>query len=274
MQLGLGSYACAWAIGGVPGYTAPEQPLDAVGLIERAARLGVSLVQIADNIPLEGCSDTALDSIRSAARENGIALELGTRGIAPSHLARFIDLCVFFDSRLLRVVVDTDERKPTPHEVVSTVREALDRLRKSGVTLAIENHDRFAARTLADIVKQIGDPLVGICLDTVNSFGALEGPGVVIDTLAPYVANVHVKDFVIRRMPHKMGFEITGVPAGEGQLDIPALLNQLQSDSYRPNFILELWPPPEANYSATMAKEEQWCQSSIHYLRRFVPSYE
>jgi sugar phosphate isomerase/epimerase len=273
MQLGLGSYACAWAIGGVPGYPAPERPLGAVGLIECAAQLEVRLVQIADNIPLERCSGTALKSIRSAARENGITLELGTRGIAPAHLARLIDLCAFFESRLLRVAVDTDKHQPSPGEVVSLVHEALGKLRAAGVTLAIENHDRFTASTLADIVKQTADPLVGVCLDTVNSFGALEGPEVVINTLAPYVVNVHVKDFAVRRASHQMGFEITGALAGEGQLDIPALVRQLQVGRRHPNLILELWPPPESDYSATVSKEEQWRQSSIHYLRRLVPSY-
>jgi sugar phosphate isomerase/epimerase len=271
MQLGLGSYACAWAIGGVPGYSAPAHPLDAVGLIERAAQLGLHLVQIADNIPLEGCSNTKLENIRSAALENGITLELGTRGITPAHLSRLIDLCAFFDSRLLRVVVDTDEHKPTPGEVVSTVREMLGRLRAADVTLAIENHDRFPGSTLADIVKQVADPAVGICLDTVNSFGALEGPQTITAMLAPYVVNIHVKDFLIRRASHRMGFEIAGAPAGEGRLDIPLLISQLQEGGRNPNAVLELWPPPELDYSATVAKEEQWCQASIRYLRRFVP---
>ena len=271
MQLGLGSYACAWAIGGVPGYPCPAQKLDAVGLIERAAQLGLRLVQIADNIPLERCSAAELESIRSAALQNGVMLELGTRGIAPTHLSRLIELCAFFSSRLLRVVVDT-QHKPSPAEVISAIREALGRFRAAGVTLAIENHDRFPVGVLTDIVKRVADPAVGICLDTVNSFGALEGPEVVINTLAPYVVNVHVKDFLIRRAPHMMGFEVTGAPAGEGQLDIPVLLSRLQSHSRNPNAVLELWPTPEADYAATVAKEEQWRRSSIRYLRSLIPS--
>ena len=271
MQLGLGSYACAWAIGGVPGYPNPAQPLDAVGLIERAVRLGLRLVQIADNLPLEQYSAVTLEIIRAAAFENGVALELGTRGIAPAHLSRLVDLCAFFNSRLLRVVTDIHEHKPAPAEIVSVVREALGHLRAAGVTLAIENHDRLPVSTLADIMEQIADPAVGICLDTANSFGALEGPEIVINTLAPYVVNIHVKDFMIRRAAHMMGFAITGTPAGEGQLNIPSLLRHLQGSSRHPNAILELWPPPETDYAATVAKEERWCQSSVRYLRRFVP---
>ena len=77
---------------------------------------------------------------------------------------------------------------------------------------------------LADIVTSIDSPNVGICLDTVNSFGSLEGPAVVVEALGPYVVNLHVKDFSIRRHDHNMGFTLTGTPAGQGQLDLPWLL--------------------------------------------------
>lgn len=54
MKLGVGSYAYAWAIG-VPGHQ-PARPLDAFGFLERAAGLGVRLVQICDNLPMTGWS--------------------------------------------------------------------------------------------------------------------------------------------------------------------------------------------------------------------------
>ena len=51
------------------------------------------------------------------------------------------------------------------------------------MTLAIENHDRFNSTTLVEILERIDSDRVGICLDTVNSFGALEGPEVVLENL-------------------------------------------------------------------------------------------
>ena len=50
MRLGIGSYTYGWAIG-VSGH-APERPMGALDLLERAAELGVGLVQVADNLPL------------------------------------------------------------------------------------------------------------------------------------------------------------------------------------------------------------------------------
>jgi sugar phosphate isomerase/epimerase len=90
-------------------------------------------------------------------------------------------------------------------------------------------------------VERLGKPAdVGICLDTVNSFGALEGPEAVLEARLPYTINLHVKDFVIRRHTHQMGFGIEGAPAGEGRLDIPAVLGRVAKLSYPVDAISEL----------------------------------
>ena len=140
MRLGLGSYACAWAIG-VPGFR-PAAPLDAVGLIRRAAGLGLGLVQIADNLPLEDLPPEEIASIRRAALSAGVAVELGARGIAPAHLRRMFELCGVFDCRVLRLVVDTADHHPSPAEVTRAIGDLTPELERLGIVLAIENHDR------------------------------------------------------------------------------------------------------------------------------------
>jgi sugar phosphate isomerase/epimerase len=268
VKLGLGSYACAWNIG-VPGCE-PAVRLDACGLIQRAASLGLSLVQIADNIPLERCTEGELRTIRAAAGDAGVSLELGTRGIQPDHLRRFLELCNLFESSILRVIIDTPSERPAPGQVVETLLQVMPDIAAASVVLAIENHDRFDARTFAWIVDQVGGQHAGICLDTVNSFGALEGPAVVIETLVPYIVNLHLKDFVIHRHPSMMGFEITGAPAGQGRLDIPGLLATIRASGRDPNAILELWPPREPDIEATIAREREWADESVRYLRTLI----
>jgi sugar phosphate isomerase/epimerase len=141
---------------------------------------------------------------------------------------------------------------------------------RAGVCLAIENHDRFKAKTLAGIVQRVNSQHVGICLDTVNSFGALEGPEVVLRALGPLVVNLHVKDFTIFRATHMMGFSVEGRPAGQGQLNIPWLLGQLRQLGLDPNAILELWTSPEDTLSATISKEHAWAVASVQYLRELI----
>jgi 3-oxoisoapionate decarboxylase len=268
-RLGLGSYACAWAIG-VPGYEPPQTPMDAFGLVRFAAELGLKLVQIADNLPLDALSEAQRQRLRDEAADHSVAVEVGTRGIQTDHLRRYIDIARYFSSPILRVVVDSAQHHPSPDEVVTLVRAVLPELEGGGIRLAIENHDRFKARTLAYILDTLNHPNVGICLDTVNSFGALEGPEVVVDTLGPYVVNLHFKEFVVRRLGHNMGFEVTGMPAGQGMLDAVWLLDKLGGFGHDFNAILENWPAPEATMQTTIAKEADWTRQGVAYLRTII----
>lgn len=275
MKLGLGSYAYAWTIG-VPGYPPPERPLDAHGLIQRAHALGLRLVQIADNLPLHTLNEAELSALVDKSWRLGVAVEVGTRGIDPAHLRTYLDIARRFQSPILRVVVDTRTHHPEPDEIVTTLAALMPEFDAAKVTLAIENHDRFKAKTLAGIVQQVraesGLDRVGICLDTVNSFGALEGPEVVIAALGRYVINLHVKEFIVRRVDHNMGFVVEGKPAGQGMLDLPWLLTELRkaADGRPFNAILETWPPPEPKMAETIAKEDAWVVESIAYLRTLI----
>lgn len=268
MRLGISSYTYTWAVG-VAGYP-PTQPLSACGLLQWAARLGVEVVQIADNLPLDQLSERELVELEHAAQDMQIHLEVGTRGIAPAHLLRYLDIAQRLASPILRVVVDTPDHQPSAAEIVATLRPLATVFASAGVTLAIENHDRFQAEALRSIVAALGN-WVGVCLDTVNSFGALQGPESVVAILGPQTVNLHIKDFTIQRAGHKMGFSIEGCPAGGGRLDIPWLLRSLKTMGRDPNAILELWTPPEPELAATISKEQRWAEESICYLRTLLP---
>jgi len=271
MHIGISTYAYTWAIG-VPGYPLPDAPLTAFALLDRAHALGVDVVQFADNLPLDRLNTAELDELISRARTLNLALEIGTRGIAYEHLMHYLALAQAVASPLVRIVIDTADLHPDPPDIVAALRRVMPDYERAGVRLAIENHDRFRARELRSMIEHIGSDHVGVCLDTVNSFGALEGPDVVLDALAAHVINVHVKDFQVRRMSHNMGFIVEGTPAGDGMLDLPWLMDQLRSHGRDPNLILELWTPPELAINDTIAKESAWAERSVHYLHSVVPS--
>lgn len=275
MRLGISSYTYAWACG-MPGHRfaagdPPPPRLTHAGLLERAAALGVGVVQICDNLPLDGLSSGKVDALARLAAERGLAIEVGTRGIAPAeHLERHIALAARLGSPILRVVVDTAEHHPAPEEVVATLRGVLPVLGEAGVVLAIENHDRFRAAVLRGIVEALGSDRVGVCLDTVNSFGALEGPGVVVGEVGHLVVNLHIKDFHVARVPYSMGFVVEGRPAGQGMLNVPWLLEALEPHGGEYNAILELWTPPEPRIEDTLRKEMAWAEESVRYLRTLI----
>ena len=269
MRLGLGSYAYAWAIG-VPGHP-PAQPMDHCRLLAEAEWLGTRVLQVCDNLPLTRLTPAELDEFECRVTAAGIAVEVGTRGMQPDNVLTHLRLAQRFHSPFVRIVTDSAGDAPSPEEVVGRLRAFLPEFQRAGVKLALENHDRFAARTLANIIEAVGPEHAGICLDTVNSFGALEGPEVVVQTLAPYTLNLHVKDFTIERVSSKMGFILTGSSAGEGRLALPWLLAQLRAAGRDVNAILETWPPLGPTLEETITRERAWVEASVRNLRKLIP---
>lgn len=268
MKLGIGSYTYTWAVG-VPGHP-PPRPLGARPLLDRAVELGARVVQYCDNLPLTALAAGELDSLLDAARAGGVALETGTRGLDPSELLAQLAVARRIGAPFVRLVVDGPDDHPTPEEAVRRLAPLVPRFAEAGVAIAIENHDRYPTRALVEIVERLSPEHVGICLDTVNSFAALEGPEAVVERLAPYALNLHVKDFTIRRVNGQMGFSVEGAPAGEGRLDVPWLLDRLAAAGRDVNAILELWTPRQAGIEETVALEADWARRSLSYLRPLV----
>jgi L-ribulose-5-phosphate 3-epimerase UlaE len=100
--------------------------------------------------------------------------------------------------------------------------------------------------------------------------GAGEGVETVVDILAPYTVNLHVKDFHVQRVYHMMGFVVEGRPAGKGMLNTEWLLERLAPYKKCQSAILELWTPPEENIQATIEKENRWAEESIRYLKHII----
>lgn len=269
MRLGIGSYTYVWSVG-VPGYPQPEHPMTAWDLLDRAAGLGVRVVQIADNLPLDRLPADELAALCWRAAELRIDLEAGTSGIAPEHLRRELELASRLGSPILRVVIDTADHRPTPAEVVSTFREVLPEFERADVILAVENHDRFESPVLLDVLRRAGSSHLGICFDTANSIGCLEGAERVLETLGPHIVNVHLKDYALFRPPHHKGFVVEGRPAGQGDLNVFGLLGRLREFGRDPNVILELWPPPQPTLRESMELEEAWARESVRSLREFI----
>lgn len=268
-KLGISSWSFPWAIG-VAGYPSPKNRLTATGLLEKAHHLGVNVVQIADNLPLHRLSSSELNELRSAAQKYQIELETGTRGVEPDHLIKYLEIAKFLNSRILRTLTHTAESRPDLPQIEQWLSEVLPSFAAAGVTIALENYERHTAGELAELVRRINHPNLGVCLDTVNNFGALEGPETVLKELAPYVVNLHIKDFDIVRVDYAMGFLVTGKPAGEGKLNVPQVLKELNQNGHSFNMILELWPPFKNDVEASILNEAEWVERSIAYLKKLI----
>lgn len=268
-KIGISSYSYSYAVG-FAGF-APAKPLGAFDLVDKAVELGVPVLQIADNCPLDQLSSSQLADLYAYAQRQHVSLEVGTRGIETDHLLQYIEIAKTLHSPLLRVVIDTAWHRPEFEEIVALIKKVLPALSENNMVLGIENHDRFKARMFADIVNAVDSPLVGIVLDTVNSFACEENTEQVMDALARHTVNFHVKDFKIERVKNSMGLRVTGTIAGQGFLDIAKMEQRLSLEA-RCDYstVLELWMAPEPGVEETVQKEDRWVKESVAYLKRIL----
>ena len=218
MVFGLSSFTYGWAVGtkGPDNYRdKPEKPMTEMDLLHKTLKAGMTCLQVGDNLPLHLFSTEQLEQFRSAVSQNNLRLEVGARRLDREHLNRYIDIAAVFNSPLLRFVVDGDQYEPDSAEIINIIKESIPRLKENNLVLGIENHDRFKAKELSFIMQSVDSDYVGICLDCVNSIGAGEGLEWVASTLMPFTVNLHVKDFIIQRVGHQMGFTVTGTPLGQ-----------------------------------------------------------
>jgi sugar phosphate isomerase/epimerase len=268
MNLGLTSYACAWAIG-IPGFPPPAAPMHASALLRRAVHHGLRVVQLCDNLPLTTLPPAALRDLAAEARDLGLTLELGGRGLTADSLEQHLAMCAALDTRLLRFVIDGPDFHPSLADTARLLRSRLPALDAAGLTLAIENHDRFRAAELARLIEEIDSPRVGICLDTANSLGAGEDFATVLDALAPHTVNFHVKDVVVARFPHNHGFTVKGCAAGRGVVGpaLPAALDRLRALGRCESVLIETWAFPDADTAETITREDTMIADGAAFLR-------
>lgn len=265
MKLGLSSYTFGWAVG-VRGHE-PAHPLHEHGLLDLCQKHGVKLLQIGDNLPLHTFDEARLTRLAGRAASAGVQLEVGARRLTVERVDQYATIARRLGAKLIRFVIDDADYHPTPEAVSIVLRQCRPLL--AGLTLGIENHDRFPAATLCAMIESAGSNRIGVCLDTANSLGAGEGLDTVLRELAPLTVNLHIKDFAIARVPHLMGFTVEGRPTGQGFLDVPRLLKQLSTFSRCETAVLELWTPPEPKLEDTIAKEEAWAGQSLEFLKPF-----
>ncbi|KKK91770.1 hypothetical protein LCGC14_2709600, partial [marine sediment metagenome] len=134
MKIGLSSYTWPWAVGR-DGYD-PKAPLDTAALLKKTIGYGISILQIADIPSLHRMSDAEQEKIALLADENQITLEVGTRGIYPEHLMRYLEIARRLKSCIVRSITQKID-----DEAALWIREVLPEYEKAGVSIALENHD-------------------------------------------------------------------------------------------------------------------------------------
>ena len=261
-MIGLSTYAFFWQHS-----DRATPPLDLSGMVRQTRESGADVFQICDYQPILGYSDGQLRDLKALADELGIVLELGTKGISSDHLSNFLRMAEILGAKVIRSMVYTPDQRPTLSEAQSLLRLSLPAYEAAGVRIALETYEQMSSRDLVSLVESVGSPSLGICLDPANCVAALENPIDVIDRCAPYVANLHIKDFAFTRRGGWVGFTLEGVELGNGLLDYDYLMKKVNPESRGINRVIEHWLTWQGNFEDTRRMENLWNVNNLAYMR-------
>ena len=254
------------------------------------------LMDLANEWGLDGLHVTAVDlgskdpehlaKIKKAAEEHGLYMEYNCsldEEFDKRLNETFESACTVakgFGADLVKFSLDIRRPKPLygsafcPQvmrqlcNVVDGIKKALPLYREAGIKLCVENHTETFADEIVWVVEQVNDPMVGVCVDNINSVSVLESPEYSDKRLAPYAFCCHFCDNELIRDQH--GAHFIGVALGQGDIDCKKTLDALKAyapESFdRINFEIE-WAIGDDPLEVAQKKELDACVASIKYLR-------
>lgn len=262
-MIGLGTYAFFWQHSD----RAPK-PLSLIDAFHATRALDVGLFQICDYAPLEAMTDAELRTAAGVARELGLRIQLGTKGISPAHLEHYLRLAAVFDADLVRTMVGAPHAQPSPSEARAWLTATVSSYEQAGVTLALETYEQVATDDLVRLIDDVGSAHLGICLDPANVVARLEDPRACVEAAASATRNVHVKDFAFSRRDGWVGFTYAGAPMGTGLHDYAHLRATVRPVERGIDEIVEHWLPWQGDAETTIRTERDWTRTTLEYLRR------
>jgi sugar phosphate isomerase/epimerase len=230
MRIGLAVYGTTFSMGLHPASNRPT--INVEQLMDQAYSAHLQGMEI----PASLLKGEDIPDVARAAKERGLFITLATGGYAVESLRETLQLGAQLGAETVRTVVGGakiggDRRplagrwQPFLQEVLVQLREATLVAEKVQVNLAVENHQDLASEELLWLCDSIGSARFGITLDTGNPLATAEEPVDYFHRVAPYLKNVHLKDYTIHLSEE--GYRLVRCPLGQGVIDFPALFKIL-----------------------------------------------
>lgn len=216
---------------------------------------------------LGGNDPEHLRKIRDLLKKYNMYVEVATRGLEYDHLMEVIRVADAIGADIIRSYIPITLNAGTDlktggegkydlakvrldfdpavfEEAVVSLQKILPVLKKYRICLALENHEYETADELVDVVKKLNSPWIGLHFDFGNSMMAWEDPLEAAKKMAPYTLSTHFKDHIVIPCPEdKYGYVVCGVPAGEGNINLPECLRVLLDGSAIQRLTVEMCYP-------------------------------
>jgi 3-oxoisoapionate decarboxylase len=212
-------------------------------LLDYTASLKMDAIFLQDSLDPQAMDPKHWEEVRRWASELNLHLQTGAGGVLPKtpdalpasaelirkHLVRAKAL----GSPLMRAVIASDRASLPPGPVeqhmetmVRLLKEVRQQVVDSGVKIAIEVHKDLQAWELKQVLDAAGKDFVGVYMDTGNPVFVCEHPLTTLETLAPHVLTLHLRDSVLYETPR--GVAVQWVPLGEGTVDFKQIMQTAQ----------------------------------------------
>ena len=229
--------------------------IDLPGFIEFAAQQKVDGVELLDffwtdaerEIPLakKWVADAGMEIAVYAASNDFVKPDASARLQEVADLKRNVDIAMELGVDTMRVFSGDARAGVSLEQGIAWILDGLSTCaayaETRGVTLALENHGRFAGRSdqVRDIIEQVDSPALRANFDTGNFLLVGQDPLAAARELAPLVVLVHLKDMRVadadetgHRFELADGTVLTGSAIGDGLVDLPAVLTVLRDAGY------------------------------------------
>jgi 3-oxoisoapionate decarboxylase len=247
---------------GIDNYSAHHLELTGIALLQHAEKFGLAGVQFDNYSQVTPRFDrTEAAEVRDYAIANGLYLEGGMpcpnphrpgplalrdgdgdfrRGLR-RHLEGLAEVVV--GSRAVRCFVggpgDRTRGAPWRQQLADTaavVRELSPVLRDLELKLAFENHADATIGELIHMIEEVGQDVMGICLDTGNLVITLDEPLEAGRRAAPYTIATQIKDGIV--VFDQDGLTFNPRPLGEGMVPLQPVLEEVAR--FHPDVLLSI----------------------------------
>lgn len=263
-----------------------EKTIDLMGLMDLAVEWELDGLHVT-NVDLERRDPERLAEVKAAAEERGLYLEYNVSFNAPcdprvnSTVKDALLTAQAIGADLVKYSLDIKRPRPVYGTCFhpDVMRQLCDRynefkaniplLEDYGLQLAIENHCDTYADEVIWLIEQLDHPMIGACLDTINSLMVLEGPEETVKKLAPYSFCCHFCDNKV--VVDANGTHSIGVAIGKGDIDCAKVLKTIKENSPMDRITFEVeWAKGEDSIELAREKELQACLESIDYLKNVL----
>ena len=279
MKVGIDSYCYHRFFGEVyDNQKKPDRTMTYEDFLTRAVELKV------DGVSLETCffaslDDSYLKKLKEIIDQGNLEVvvawghpkgfEGGNNPGAVEDMKKMFNVCQILGAKVMRVVGSSLDYRNEPHqpqlEKLSKIfKECVKTAEDEGVRLAMENHFDFTTDEFLQLVGDVNSEYFGVTFDTGNALRIGDDPVDSARRLAKHIYATHTKDVAPLYGGNPQDwFFFACCPVGQGVINFPALVDELEKGDYQGLFAIEL------DYMDPKYKDEDWSvEKSVKYLQK------